>query len=140
MSISALRLAGLNPGDRATFAVNARLISCLVTESLLRALYIPIHGFEATGICVLLGNNVSSEPPSQRPYASKDILAIVPLRDVPIFRHDGTDARGKEIGLLDPLDMFPLVFEVDADGLEAREAEVSLVHFYCQPLLKFVWP
>lgn len=129
MSISALRFADLNPGDRAIFAVNARLISCLVTESLLRALYLPIHGFEATGICVLLGNDVSSKPPSQRPCTSKDIVAIVPLCHVPVFRHDGTDTRGKEIGLLDPLDMRPLVFEIDADGLGAGESEVYLVRF-----------
>jgi hypothetical protein len=124
MSISALRFAHLNPGDRAIFAVNARLVSCLVTESLLRALYFPIHGFEATGICVLLHNQVSSKPPSQEPYESKDILAVVPLQHVPYFRHDGTDTRGKEIGLLDPLDMLPLVFEVDADGTEPKEIEV----------------
>lgn len=128
MSISSLRFAGLNPEDRAIFAVNARLISGLVTESLLRALYFPIHGFEATGICVLLGNDVSSKPPSQQPCESKDVVAVIPLRHIPVFRHDGTDTRGKEIGLLDPLDMFPLVFEIDPDGLEAREAEVYLVH------------
>lgn len=117
MSISALRFAGLNPEDRAIFAVNARLISCLVTESLLRALYFPIHGFEATGICVLLNNDVSSKPPSLQPCELKDVIAVVPLRHVPVFRHDGSDTRGKEIGLLDPLDMFPLVLEVeDADN------------------------
>lgn len=138
MSISALRFAGLNPEDRAIFAVNARLISCLVTESLLRALYLPIHGFEATGICVLLGNDVSSEPPSQQPCTSRDIVAVVPLRHVPVFRHDSADTRGKEIGLLDPLDMLPLVFEVDADGLKAGEAMVSFVHFSQRPLLKFM--
>lgn len=138
MSISSLRFAGLNPEDRAIFAVNARLISGLVTESLLRALYFPIHGFEATGICILLGNDVSSKPPSQLPCMSKDIVAVVPLRHVPVFRHDSLDTRGKEIGLLDPLDMLPLVFEVDADGLEAREAEVYLVHFSESLLLKYV--
>lgn len=135
MSISALRLAGLNPGDRAIFAVNARLICCLVTESLLRALYFPIHGFEATGICVLLHNGVSSKPPSQKPYESQDVLAVVPLRHVPCFRHDGTDTRGKEIGLLDPLDMLPLVFEVDADGSQPKEIEVHHTDLFHSPLV-----
>ncbi|KAF8071691.1 IucC family-domain-containing protein [Lyophyllum atratum] len=122
MSISATRLAGLNPSDRALFATNARLISCLVTESLLRALYIPISGFETTGICVVLQNNVSSEA-LQRPYESKDILAIVPLRHVPLFHHDRTDMQEKEISLLDPLDMMPMVFEIDSDGTLPADIE-----------------
>lgn len=137
MSVSALRLAALNPGDRAAFATSARLVSCLVTESLLRALYLPIHGFESTGICVLLNSDVSSKPPSEQPYESKDILAIFPLRHVPYFKHDGTDTRGKEIGLLDPLDMMPLCFEVevDIDGTKQPETEVhrkcSSFHHAC---------
>ncbi|KAG5642423.1 hypothetical protein DXG03_002797 [Asterophora parasitica] len=126
MSISATRLAGLNPQDRAVFATNARLISCLVTESLLRALYLPISGFEATGICVVLGNDVPSD--LSRPYEAKDILAVVPLRHVPLFRHDGTDSRAKEISLLDPLDMLPIVFEVDLEGNQPVEIQhVDLV-------------
>lgn len=122
MSISASRLAALKPADRAIFAVNARLISCLVTESLLRALYFPIDGFEATGICVVLGNSASSG--TGRIYESSDILAVVPLRYVPLLRQDGTGVRGKAISLLDPLDMMPLVFEVDVDGINTPEIEV----------------
>jgi hypothetical protein len=75
---------------------------------------------------VVLGNDVSSRPAPQQPYESKDLLAIIPLRHVPYFRHDGKDARAKEIGLLDPLDMMPLVFEVGSDGNEHTEAEVCL--------------
>ncbi|KAF5371849.1 hypothetical protein D9615_009540 [Tricholomella constricta] len=122
MSISATRLAGLDPHDRAVFATNARLISCLVTESLLRALYIPLPGFEATGICVVLQKDVSSEL-SRGPYESKDILTVVPLRHVPLFRHDDEDTRAKEISLLDPLDMMPMVFEIDAEGTMPAEIE-----------------
>jgi len=116
---AAVRLAHLSPGDRATFVTSARLLSCLVTESLLRALYIPICGFEANGMCVILNSNISSEElPLTQPYASEDIFAIVPLYGVPVFKHDSTDPRAKEIGLLDPLDMMPLVFEVDPRGTE----------------------
>ncbi|KAG5652765.1 hypothetical protein H0H81_003703 [Sphagnurus paluster] len=124
MPISATRIAGLNPADRAVFATNARLISCLVTESLLRAIYIPISRTDAIGMCVVLENEVSSDA-SHKPYQSKDILAIVPLLHLPLFRHDGTDLRGKEISLLDPLDMMPVVFEVDGDGIMPTEIEYS---------------
>lgn len=128
MFISATRLAGLDPGDRAAFATNARLLSCLVTESLRRALYIPISRVDTTGICVILQSDVSSPP---RPtYGSEDILAIVPLLNAPLFRHDGADFRAKEISLVDPLDMLPIVLEV-ADVTETipAEIEVLIIHF-----------
>jgi len=140
MSVTAVRLARLSPGDRATFATSARLLSCLVTESLLRALYIPIRGFEGNGICVILNSNVSSEPPSPQPYTSKDIFAVIPLYDVPVFKHDGTDPRAKEISLLDPLDMMPLVFQVDPNGMENTDMNV-LLSFSCQsPIPDLLFP
>lgn len=123
MSVTAARLACLLPGDRAAFATTARLLSCLVTESILRALYFPIHGFEANGICVILNNDVSSEPPALQPYVSKDIFAVIPLHHAPVFKHDGTDSRAKEIALLDPLDMMPVVFEVDPSGTRPPDTE-----------------
>ncbi|KAG6837177.1 hypothetical protein C0991_012478, partial [Blastosporella zonata] len=89
--ISATRLAGLNPRDRAIFATNARLISCLVTESLLKALYIPIFESEATGIAVLL----LGSPDSQLSYEAKDILAIVALSHVPLF-HEAVTGRSEK--------------------------------------------
>lgn len=131
MAISATRLAGLDPRSRANFAVTARLLSCLVTESLLRALYFPIHGLEATGICVILGDSISSPVP-QSPYESKDITAIIPLRYLPIFRHDGTDPRAREISLLDPLDMLPLILEVDLDGTQTTQTDVCIKEILCQ--------
>ncbi|KAJ3997600.1 IucC family-domain-containing protein [Lentinula boryana] len=98
---------------KANFATTSRLLSCLVTESLSRALYFPLTGFEATGFCVLLSGNVSSRPPQpiDVPYQLTDILAIVLLKHVPVFKHDSADPRGQEIGLLDPMDMLPLTLE-----------------------------
>ncbi|KAF5366543.1 hypothetical protein D9758_008967 [Tetrapyrgos nigripes] len=65
---------------------------------------------------ILLSGSLSSRPPQpiDQPYSIKneDILGIVPLRYVPVFKHDGSDLRGKEIGLLDPLDMVAVVFEI----------------------------
>ena len=121
--MTADRLAHLSPGDRAAFATSARLFSCLVTESILRGLYFPLSDLEATGVCVVLNADVSAE----RPYESKDIFAIVPLYHVPVFKHDGADSRTREISLLDPFDMMPLVFEVDSDGAQPLESEVSFV-------------
>ncbi|KAE9398477.1 hypothetical protein BT96DRAFT_1031422 [Gymnopus androsaceus JB14] len=101
--------------ERAKFATTSRLLSCLVTESLSRALYFSLAGYdEAIGFCVLLAGEVSSRPPQSLndPYKVSDILAIVLLRHIPVFKHDSADPRGPEIGLLDPMDMLPLTLEV----------------------------
>lgn len=116
-------LGHLAADDRAAFATAARLFSCLVTESLVRALYFAIEGFEATGFAVILSSEVSSGAPPERSYQASDILAVLPLRHVPVFKHDGTDPRGREIGLLDPLDMIPLVFEITADADSSSDVQ-----------------
>lgn len=103
------------PADRALFATTARLISCLVTESVVHALYHTLDGFEASGVAVVLCNSTSTIDVN---YGSNDILCVIPLQHVPVFKHDGADPRAPEIGLLDPLDMLPLVFE----PIEATEA------------------
>lgn len=104
---------------RALFATTSRLLSCLVTESLSRAIYFPLTEFEGTGFCVLLVGDVSSRPPQSLdyPYEASKILAIALLRHVPVFKHDSADPRGQEIGLLDPMDMLPIILE-PVDGRE----------------------
>ncbi|EKM78594.1 hypothetical protein AGABI1DRAFT_121041 [Agaricus bisporus var. burnettii JB137-S8] len=121
MSLSTFTIGAraLPPDQRAALASTVRLLSCLVTESIVRALYFPLEGFEATGFTVVLKPGVSSD----HPYSNSDILAIIPLRHVPVYKHDGQDERAKEIGLLDPLDMMPSVFELSSvpnDVLDGR--------------------
>ncbi|KAL0954601.1 hypothetical protein HGRIS_003561 [Hohenbuehelia grisea] len=131
------KLAQLNPTDRALFATTARLVSCLVTESLVRALYFPIEGFEATGFAVVLSHGASVRPTSEGVYAPEDVLLIIPLHHVPVFKHDGTDYRGREIGLLDPLDMLPLAFEVSpqdtSDIFEHHDLTVAIAKVFSRP-------
>ncbi|KAJ7595950.1 IucC family-domain-containing protein [Mycena floridula] len=115
----------LSPADKAAYATTARLFSCLVTESLVRALYFTIEGFEAHGFAVILSGDVSSEPPTETPYTARDILAVIPLLHIPVFKHDGIDTRGKEIGLLDPLDMMPLVFEISEGQIDQEHKDFS---------------
>ena len=90
-----------DPLERAQFATTARLLSCLVTESLIPAFYQPLRNTDATGFAVILKGYDLLSKPNLDPG---DLLAIVPLRHPPIFR-DGHNYLGKEIGLLDPLDM-----------------------------------
>ncbi len=115
MSLSTFTIGArsLPPADRAALASTVRLLSCLVTESVVRALYFPLEGFEATGFATVL----KPEVPLNRAYTAADILAVIPLRHLPVFKHDGQDDRAKEIGLLDPLDMMPLVLELSTTSL-----------------------
>ncbi|KAJ3920117.1 IucC family-domain-containing protein [Lentinula edodes] len=125
----------MDPFTKAQFATSSRLVSCLVTESLSRALYYkfplptPPSPGDITGFCVLLSGTLSSQPPRSlnEPYIlSSDVLAIVLLAHVPVFKHDGTDLRGQEIGLLDPMDMIraaPLKIRADSGEAEGGVAD-----------------
>lgn len=96
--------------EKAQFATTARLLSCLVTESLVRAFYQPVKVPQAAGFAIIL----NGEPPSypdQSTIRPDEILAIVALHHPPVFKPDGVNLFGKEIGLLDPLDMIPFVLE-----------------------------
>ena len=112
-SVLTWRLASrLQPSDRAAFAVTSRLLASIVTESILRSYYVPIHSGDACGICVILSANVMSEHHvPTRSLSPVDIFAIIPLHQEPIF--SGTHTRhGRPIWLLDPLDMVPLIFDI----------------------------
>ncbi|KAJ7086117.1 IucC family-domain-containing protein [Mycena belliarum] len=119
-----LQFPELAPADRAAFGTSARLLSCLVTESLARGIYLQLpNGFGASGICVVFLADVSARTPPDiaTAYTANDILAIIPLSHVPIFKHDGTDPRGPEVGLLDPMDMLPLVLEFATETSQDNE-------------------
>jgi hypothetical protein len=120
----------LSSAERAVFATTARLLSCLVTESLVRATFIPLPWSDPDGVGVgaVLNARISSIPALDcKDYSKKGVLAIVALKHVPKFRHGASDPREKEIGLLDPLDMFPLVFVTpgDSDSRENGEGDLS---------------
>jgi hypothetical protein len=107
----------LQPSERAAFSVTSRLLAGIVTESLLRSYYIPIHSEEACGVCIILSTHVMGENPIlTRSLRPADIFAILPLHQEPVY--SGTlSTHGRPIWLLDPLDMIPLVFD-----LSTREA------------------
>lgn len=100
--------------DEAQFATTARLLSCLVTESLVSAYYFPVDGPSISGFATIFKGTAES---TKQQLQSGNVLALVPLYQAPIIKPDGKDAFGKEIGLLDPLDMVHLVFEVGDAGL-----------------------
>jgi hypothetical protein len=118
----------LQPSERAAFAVSSRLLASIVTESLLRAYYIPIHSDEARGICVVLSTHTTEEHPVlARSFRPADIFAIIPLHQEPVFSGK-FEKHGRPIWLLDPLDMVPCIFELST-------REVGLDECVCLDLL-----
>jgi len=94
----------LAPPERAAFATSSRLLSCLITESLLNAIFVPGEKHNVAGTAIVLTPEASK---GESHYSAEDVFAILPLRHVPIFKPNATTL----IGLLDPLDMFPYVFK-----------------------------
>lgn len=102
----------LPPAEHAAFAVNSRLLSCLVTEGLLRAVYLDIKSPNAAGVLVILSTNVMVAQPITRALRPGDIFALVPLHNAPVCRPQSSGKHGKMVSLVDPLDMLPVVYEL----------------------------
>lgn len=106
--------AGLSPSQHASFAVISRLISCLVTEQILRGFYTPLpNSSRAAGVLVVLSTHIISEQPIiNRALRPNDVFAIIPLRHAPVFSGTSIHKHGRPVGLVDPLDMVPEIFEL----------------------------
>ncbi|KIJ27922.1 hypothetical protein M422DRAFT_37526 [Sphaerobolus stellatus SS14] len=99
--------ASLAPAERAAFATSSRLLSCLVTESLMNAIFVRGQSNEVASTAIVLTPEASKH---EGPYAPEDVFVAIPLRHIPIFKPKSATL----IGLLDPLDMFPYVYEPTA--------------------------
>jgi len=124
--------SGLPPFEHAAFAVASRLISCLVTEQFLRALYLPIHSAQVTGILVILSTDSMYEPPViNRALRSQEIFALVPLRHPPIYHRSSADQH-RLVDLVDPLDMYPAVFELStSSSISGQQVCVPILNPVC---------
>src|SRR6266705_834622 len=80
------RAMGPSSAERASFATTARLLSCLVTESLVRAIFLPLQWSDCVGIGVVLKAPIATIPTHS--YKQEDVLAIVLLRYVPVLKTD----------------------------------------------------
>ncbi|KAG6813605.1 hypothetical protein H0H92_009222 [Tricholoma furcatifolium] len=120
----------LSPQEHAAFAVSSRLISCLVTEQLLRSIYLPITDSLASGVLVVLSKHLSSEKPVlSRTLRVNDIYVLVPLRHAPVFAPISVNIlpkHGRPVGLIDPLDMLPQIYELSDDETDPRQEEDAL--------------
>ncbi|KIK10167.1 hypothetical protein K443DRAFT_141341 [Laccaria amethystina LaAM-08-1] len=129
--------ASPSPLERALFATTARLISCLVTESLTRAYYLPLHLPNAPiGVAVLLAGNVF---PDNTAFDAGDVIAVVALRHPPVFRGEVKSSRGREIGLLDPQDLHHLVFLTSKTIIEGTSEHEELCSSIAKSLGSAGW-
>jgi hypothetical protein len=114
--------SSLEPVDRASFATSIRLLSCLVTESLVDAWFYPLRLHGLAGFAAI---QLKDQPGGV--LDSRNTLAILPLLHVPIFRkgNDALVASTPTIALLDPLDAAPLIYTF---GKEAPREEVGRFH------------
>jgi hypothetical protein len=117
----------LTPKDHAAFAVASRLLSCLVTEQVLLAFHIPSHELGKTaGVMAVLSPKFVSNP--ERIIKADDLFALVLLHHPPVFLNGVETSAGRRIGLVDPLDMLPEIYELH-QGANGRSVCVSLLPY-----------
>ncbi|KAI0043239.1 hypothetical protein FA95DRAFT_1498871 [Auriscalpium vulgare] len=116
----------LDPHARAGFAVTSRLLASIVTESLLRAYYVPLKSPVASGVCVILSTHVIGEPVVlERSLRPADVFAIVPLHHEPVLKGKAS-IHGSPIWLLDPLDMLPAIYQLNEGHSRGQDDESEL--------------
>src|SRR6266849_1095463 len=84
------RAMGSSSAERASFATTARLLSCLVTESLVRAIFVPLRWSDCVGIGVVLNAPIIAATT----IPIHDVLAIVLLRHVPVLKTGSDSVSG----------------------------------------------
>lgn len=104
----ALSASCLEPSKRASFAAAARLLSCLVTESLLKAFFVASNSKTKNlkGIAIVLNSDAVGLSMGPGPFRTEEVFAVIPLRHIPFLKERNI------INLLDPLDMLPYVYEL----------------------------
>ena len=119
----------LSVQKRAAFAVISRLLSCLVTEAVLRAFYIAIKdNSPAAGIVIILTAHMTSEQTViDRALHERDILAIVPVHHSPVLKEAPSSKHGEPVALLDPLDMLAEIYELGRSSL----GQTTVRHNFC---------
>lgn len=132
--------SGLPPPQHAAFAVMSRLLSCLVTEKILPGLYITVPDLpKVSGVLIILSTHHISEGLTiDHTLHSNDIFAIVPLCHPPVLGGTGSSKHGCFVGLVDPLDMFPEIYELHETSSE-DSAQVCMVPQLCYPMSAYTF-
>ncbi|KAH6913153.1 IucC family-domain-containing protein [Coprinopsis sp. MPI-PUGE-AT-0042] len=113
--------ATLNPKNRALFATSARLLSCLVTETLVDAYFYPSVSRATAGWATICfkANGEPSDP--------SGFLAIIPLHHCPLIDLEKDVYGAHKITLLDPLDMLPSILVARAKRSEDSSTKTNQI-------------
>ena len=69
-------------------------------------------------LVILSTHLISEEPIIDRVLRPDNVFAIVPLRHPPVLNSPGGSKHGRPASLLDPLDMFPEIYECSENSSE----------------------
>lgn len=108
---------------RAAFAVTGRLLSCIVTEGLLPALFLPLNCLGAAGVCIILAREKEN---TNCNVGGSSIYCVVPLRRIPVLKAAESPKGLLAVGLLDPMDMLPFVFDLPITLERLTDLEVRM--------------
>jgi hypothetical protein len=112
----------------ASFATTSRLVACLTSESLLPVFFVPCdkkQGDDLIGLCLLLRSvAVKQEGDIPTQVNHDDILAVVPLRGLPIVDNTSiatwNGIQCPRIDLVDNLDMLPNIYSVTTHAYDTK--------------------
>ncbi|PFH53187.1 hypothetical protein AMATHDRAFT_138330 [Amanita thiersii Skay4041] len=112
---------------RAAFGIISRLLSCLVTEQILGAFYLPFSDLDTElGIVVILSMPLMLEQPIvDRKLQRQDIFAIVLVHHAPVLDGFMRSKHGWPVRLLDPLDMLPEIYELAVSDSKGVQSEIE---------------
>lgn len=112
----------------ASFATTSRLVACLTSESLLPVYFVPaaVEAENFIGLCLLLRPVKNKEDDLIHQVTLDSILAVIPLRGLPILDLTTTaNWNGvvcTRIDLVDNLDMQPHIYSIAAGAGDKHSA------------------
>ena len=80
-------------------------------------------------LVILSPHLISEEPIIGRALRPDDLFAIVPLRYPPVLSGTGGSKYGTPVGLVDPLDMFPEIYECPETSSEHSGQVRTRLHY-----------
>lgn len=109
----------------ASFATTSRLVACLTSESLVPVFFVPSTEEDLEGVCLLLRpKTVQDEQDIPTKVTVDDILAVVPLRGLPIINNASVailnGVQCPRIDMVDGLDMLSHIYSIDTYTKDAK--------------------
>jgi hypothetical protein len=117
-----------SPRERAAFAGMSRLISCVVTEQILPALYFALDASKTLAHGFMLVGSMPGHSGDNWILHADNIFIIVPLCHTPVLGRGIIADTGRPIELVDPLDMLPFFYQVE--NRESVEEWVRRLFFF----------